>query len=154
LVIQRFRYVAVISMLLMLVCPSFARTKKTKHASHSSRSHRMGKKSAKTKPGAWKRKGQHEIEDERASAIQQALIREHYLSGSATGTWDDSTRAAMARYQADHGWQSKRIPDARALIKLGLGPNRTGALTPNASELAASPALPASDAGMVGAPQQ
>jgi peptidoglycan hydrolase-like protein with peptidoglycan-binding domain len=142
-------------MLLMLVCPSFAKTKKAKHASsHSTRSHRLGRKSAKTKPGAWKRKGQHEIDDDRASAIQQALIREHYLSGSATGTWDDSTRSAMARYQADHGWQSKRIPDARALIKLGLGPNRTGALTSSGSEMAASPVLPASDAGMAEAPQQ
>jgi len=27
------------------------------------------------------------------------------------------------KYQADHGWQSKVIPDSRALIKLGLGPN-------------------------------
>lgn len=29
----------------------------------------------------------------------------------------------MARYQADHGWQSKVTPDSRALIKLGLGPS-------------------------------
>ncbi len=29
----------------------------------------------------------------------------------------------MARFQADHGWQSKITPDSRALIKLGLGPD-------------------------------
>jgi len=31
-----------------------------------------------------------------------------------------ATQAAMQRYQADQGWQSKTTPDARALIKLGL----------------------------------
>ena len=29
----------------------------------------------------------------------------------------------MTKYQADNGWQTKVIPDSRALIKLGLGPN-------------------------------
>jgi peptidoglycan hydrolase-like protein with peptidoglycan-binding domain len=144
-------------MLLVLACPSFAKTKKAKHgSSHSTRSHRFGKKKASAKPGAWKRHGQHEIDDDRAVAIQQALIREHYLAGSASGSWDDSTRAAMARYQADNGWQSKRIPDARALIKLGLGPNHSdSSLSTPSSVMAASPVLPASDAGAsLGAPQQ
>ena len=29
----------------------------------------------------------------------------------------------MQKYQADNGWQTKLIPDSRAIIKLGLGPN-------------------------------
>ena len=29
----------------------------------------------------------------------------------------------MQRYQSDHGWQTKLIPDSRAIIKLGLGPH-------------------------------
>ena len=29
----------------------------------------------------------------------------------------------MQKYQSDHGWQTKLIPDSRAIIKLGLGPN-------------------------------
>jgi Putative peptidoglycan binding domain len=67
--------------------------------------------------------GQRQIEPERATEIQNALIREHYLPGPASGQWDSSTEAAMQKYQADHGWQTKLTPDSRALIKLGLGPH-------------------------------
>jgi len=28
----------------------------------------------------------------------------------------------MQKMQADNGWQTKMIPDSRAIIKLGLGP--------------------------------
>ncbi|HET7871438.1 MAG TPA: peptidoglycan-binding domain-containing protein [Terriglobales bacterium] len=76
-----------------------------------------------SRKGSWKRKGQQAIQPERARAIQEALIREHYLTGEATGTWDARTQAALVKYQADNGWQSKVTPDSRALIKLGLGPN-------------------------------
>ena len=47
----------------------------------------------------------------------------------------------MQRYQADHGWQTKLMPDSRALISLGLGP----ASTPS-NAVAASEARPASSA--------
>jgi hypothetical protein len=66
--------------------------------------------------------GQRQIDPDRAREIQTALIREHYLSGPASGQWDATTEAAMQKYQADHGWQTKLTPDSRALIKLGLGP--------------------------------
>ncbi len=66
--------------------------------------------------------GQRQIDPDRAREIQTALIREHYLSGPASGQWDAITEAAMQKYQADHGWQTKLTPDSRALIKLGLGP--------------------------------
>lgn len=39
----------------------------------------------------------------------------------------------MQRYQADHGWQSKTTPDARALIKLGLGPSHDHLLNPESA---------------------
>jgi len=58
----------------------------------------------------------------RVEQIQAALIREHYLTGQPNGEWNEETQAAMRKYQADHGWQTKLLPDARALIKLGLGP--------------------------------
>jgi peptidoglycan hydrolase-like protein with peptidoglycan-binding domain len=80
-------------------------------------------KRRRSRKGAWKRKGQQVIQPERAQAIQEALIREHYLTGEPTGKWDARTEAAMVRYQADNGWQSKVTPDSRALIKLGLGPD-------------------------------
>ncbi len=59
----------------------------------------------------------------RVLEIQQALVREKYLTGEPSGTWDARTQEAMVRYQATNGWQSKVTPDSRALIKLGLGPN-------------------------------
>ncbi len=100
------------------------------HASH----HRHGKARVK-KAGAWKKHGQHEIDNSRATAIQQALIREKYMTGEPSGLWDSNTRSAMAKYQAAQGWQAKRVPDARALIKLGLGPTQ---VANPATELAAT----------------
>jgi peptidoglycan hydrolase-like protein with peptidoglycan-binding domain len=80
-----------------------------------------------------KKRGQQAIDGERARAIQEALIREHYMQGEPTGTWDSSTQSAMQRYQADHGWQSKTTPDSRALIKLGLGPSHDHLLNPESA---------------------
>jgi len=75
--------------------------------------------------------GQRQIDSARATEIQSALIREHYLSGSPTGAWDAESQAAMTKFQADQGWQTKITPDSRALIKLGLGPNQeSGKLQP------------------------
>lgn len=77
-------------------------------------------------------RGQQVMEPSRITEIQQALIREHYLSGEANGQWDERTKAAMTKYQADQGWQTKLLPDARALKKLGLGPDYSNAI--NAKE--------------------
>jgi peptidoglycan hydrolase-like protein with peptidoglycan-binding domain len=73
------------------------------------------------------------MEPARIQEIQEALIREHYLSGEATGKWDTKSEEAMRRYQADHGWQSKTVPDSRALIKLGLGPSKDHLLNPESA---------------------
>jgi hypothetical protein len=78
-------------------------------------------------------RGQQKIDSERALAIQEALIREHYLSGEATGVWNQASEEAMRRYQADQGWQSKTVPDSRALIKLGLGPSKDHLLNPESA---------------------
>lgn len=102
---------------------STARTGKSTHASS-----RNGKNKKKTA------RGQQKIDTERAQAIQEALVREHYLSNSAaSGTWNESSEAAMRRYQADHGWQSKTVPDSRALISLGLGPSQDHLLNPESA---------------------
>jgi len=107
---------------------SSASTSATKTSTHttSSGKHSSRKKSAKTR-------GQQKIDSERAQAIQEALIREHYMSGEATGTWNQASEEAMRRYQADHGWQSKTVPDSRALIKLGLGPSKDHLLNPESA---------------------
>ncbi len=85
--------------------------------------HRHGKRKA-----SWKKKGQQAIKPERAMEIQQALIREKYLTGEPNGVWDARTQAALVKYQADNGWQTKVVPDSRAIIKLGLGPNYSAEL--------------------------
>lgn len=78
-------------------------------------------------------RGQQKIDSQRALEIQEALIREHYLTGKPTGVWNDQTQQAMQRYQADNNWQSKTTPDARALIKLGLGPDHQHLLNPESA---------------------
>lgn len=85
--------------------PTSPRSYKAHHSPHSSR-----------KPAI-----AHAIESERATQIQTALIRSGYLSGAPSGLWNDDTQRAMQKYQADNGWQTKLIPDSRAIIKLGLG---------------------------------
>lgn len=96
------------------------RTAKSASTKSGAASHKKGKRSRR---GAWKRKGQQGMKPERVTEIQEALIREKYLTGEPSGNWDARTQAAMIRYQADNGWQAKVTPDSRALIKLGLGPN-------------------------------
>jgi hypothetical protein len=95
---------------------------------------------------SWKKKGQQGINSERATEIQQALIREKYLTGEPTGTWDSRTQAALVKYQGDNGWQTKVVPDSRALIKLGLGPNYSAELLngPPKATPAATPSTTAS----------
>ena len=80
---------------------------------------------------------QRAMDDGRATQIQSALIRAGYLSGSPTGHWDTSSEAAMQKLQGDNGWQTKLVPDSRALIKLGLGPT----LSPTPGQSFAAPAI-------------
>lgn len=78
--------------------------------------------SHKSKKATHIAQGQRGIDSDRATEIQTALIREHYLTGTPSGQWDADTEAAMQKYQSDHGWQTKLTPDSRAIITLGLGP--------------------------------
>ena len=80
-----------------------------------------------------RKRGQQAIDSERAREIQTALIRERYMDGEPSGSWDSATQEAMQRYQADQGWQAKTTPDARALIKLGLGPSHDHLLNPESA---------------------
>lgn len=84
---------------------------------------------------SWRRGGQQVIDPQRVREIQAALIREEYLAGRANGVWDQRSKSAMARFQADNRWQSKVVPDSRALIKLGLGPDRTRLLNPDTADM-------------------
>jgi hypothetical protein len=48
----------------------------------------------------------------------------------------------MQKVQADNGWQTKLVPDSRALIKLGLGP---AGINSSSLSLATQPASPGPD---------
>jgi hypothetical protein len=95
--------------------------------------HKSKRSRTKAKTRSSKKRGQKAIDADRTQQIQEALIREHYLKGEPSGTWDDATQAALRRYQAEQGWQSKTVPDSRALIKLGLGPNHDHLLNPESA---------------------
>lgn len=117
--------------------------------------HKTGKKTRKS--ANWRRKGQQKIDRQRALQIQTALIREHYMDGQPSGVWDETTQQAMQKYQADNGWQSKTTPDARALIKLGLGPDQEHLLNPEsamtsvpAAANSAPTSVPNADGGAAG----
>ncbi len=118
----------------LAISPAFgSRTHKLPTSSHSrATSSKKGKRKQVSKIH-----GQRAIDSDRATQIQAALIRQKYLNGEPTRQWDTQTQAAMRQYQSDHGWQTKLTPDSRALISLGLGPQRTETAT--ASHTASTP---------------
>jgi len=120
----------------LIAAPAFAshihRSPTASPATTSHKSHKATKKAPKLR-------GQQAIDAERVTQIQTALISAHYLTGEATGKWDDATIAAMQKFQADQGWQTKLTPDSRALVKLGLGPDYSNAINAKDSSFAAPP---------------
>jgi hypothetical protein len=133
--------------LLLLAVPSFALPHSTKtssrHHDHASLKHASLKRGAAKHTEGESATGKHRtglhlralthhdthhgydtvaMPTDRATQIQTALIKQGYMTGEPSGAWDASTVAAMQKLQGDNGWQTKITPDARALIKLGLGP--------------------------------
>ena len=104
------------ALLFSLSLPSVAMTHPRRGPTSHSKQPRSQSKSKHTS-------GQRSIDDSRATEIQNALIHSGYLSGEPSGHWDAQTEAAMQKFQADNGWQTKLVPDSRAIIKLGLGPS-------------------------------
>jgi hypothetical protein len=133
----------------LVTVPAFAAAKH--HSSHSkttsSHSATVHKTSAHTRgksqvSRSHRLHGQQAIDSQRVTQIQQALVREHYLNHEPNGEWDSATQAAMQKYQADQGWQTRLMPDSRALVKLGLGPDYSSAINAKDSSFAAPPASP------------
>jgi hypothetical protein len=123
----------------LCAAPAFATPTHKKSSSSHVRSsvHQSGKSTkASAKSRHTRLHGQQGIDPSRATEIQQALIREHYMTGEPTGQWDTTTMAAMQKYQSDQGWQTKLMPDSRALKKLGLGPDYSNAINANGSSFA------------------
>ena len=118
----------------LIAPPAFATNVHRSPTSGQTGSHKLMQSRHKTR----RPRGQQAIASERVTQIQQALIREHYLTGEADGKWDATTIAAMQKYQADHGWQTKLMPDSRALLKLGLGADYSTAINAKGSTFAAA----------------
>jgi hypothetical protein len=117
---RKLRALLALSIIAGLAAPAFAGgvAAARKHRTRSL-TKPLGKHAASTKFEP----RQRSIDDERAAEIQYALIKAGYLSGSPSGHWDQDSITAMTKLQAANGWQTKLVPDSRALIKLGLGPS-------------------------------
>ncbi len=109
-----------------------ASVKLSKHK-HSAGKHSSSGQYARGKTKGKNKRGQQAIDSPGARQIQEALIDQHYMEGQPSGMWDAATQDALKRYQAAQGWQSKTVPDSRALIKLGLGPSKDGLLNPESA---------------------
>lgn len=119
------------------MAPGLAQAKSKKPGKSTASSSKQAKSSKRTshKRVSRKSRGQHAMDSERVREIQAALIREHYLEGEPDGVWNSRSKVAMQKYQSDQGWQSKVVPDSRALIKLGLGPDHAGLLNPDTAAI-------------------
>ncbi|HVA01545.1 MAG TPA: peptidoglycan-binding domain-containing protein [Terriglobia bacterium] len=103
------------------------------------------------------RRGHHlplvRLQPERVTEIQQALVRTGYLQEAPTGKWDAATRDAMQRYQQANGFRATGLPEAKPIMKLGLGPHplppslqplrSASASIPSETEASTSPSAPA-----------
>ena len=112
------------SAILLLTVPGIASIHSRRGPTAQHFSSRRVSKTSKPAP-------QRAIGDDRATEIQTALHHAGYLS-ETSGHCDSGTEAALEKYQADNGWQTKLIPDSRAIIKLGLGPNKVNSSEPGA----------------------
>lgn len=136
----------------LAVAPAFA-TRTTSKPAGKSHSRNSKRNAVRTK--SHKLHGQQVIDSARVTEIQRALIREHYMDGEPNGNWDATTQAAMQKFQGDQGWQTRLLPDSRALKKLGLGPDYSGAMNADGSSFAgpapASTIPPSQSAGFAAA---
>jgi len=86
-----------------------------------------GKKSSKHSK---RERGQKAPAPERISEIQTALAKDGSFAGTPNGKWDDSTVAAMKKFQTAHGLNPSGKLDAHTLQKLGLGSQTAGVAAP------------------------
>jgi Putative peptidoglycan binding domain len=96
--------------------------KATKRAVHRRASHRRHSSRHRRSRFRYRLARLH-LEPGRIEEIQKALIREGYLKQEANGRWDDATRSAMRNYQQANGFDVTGLPEAKPLMKLGLGPH-------------------------------
>ena len=98
-------------------------TRTTSHHRQSlspSRSRHSRRKAVTRRQPSWTRV---RLGSGRVEEIQGALSHAGYYQGEPTGTWDDRTRDAMRHYQSANGFGATGLPDAKSIMKLGLGPH-------------------------------
>ena len=99
---------------------------KSSASSSAKKSHR---KRASRRLSRWE-KGQKVPGADRITEIQQALAKDGSFSGTPNGKWDDTTTAAMRKFQDAHGLNPSGKLDAKTLQKLGLGSQTAGVAAP------------------------
>jgi peptidoglycan hydrolase-like protein with peptidoglycan-binding domain len=116
------------------VCGGLSATQSTSQGaskSSSGKTHRTSSSSKKTSSKAKARDhGQKAPTTERITEIQQALAKDGSFSAIPNGKWDDSTVAAMKKFQANHGLSASGRLDAPTLQKLGMGSQIAGVAAP------------------------
>ena len=122
-------------MLLLAAGPGVsAASESTQTASHgkssaSSSAKKSHRKRVSRKLSRWE-KGQKVPGADRITEIQQALAKDGSFSGTPNGKWDDTTTAAMRKFQDAHGLNPSGKLDAKTLQKLGLGSQTAGVAAP------------------------
>ena len=104
-------------------------TPKKKSPAGSSKAHRGTKNSSRYSK---RQRGQKAPTNDRISEIQTALAKDGSYTGQPNGKMDDSTVAALKKYQSAHGLNPTGRLDAVTLQKLGLGSSTAGVAPPQA----------------------
>ena len=107
-----------------------AQSSKKKGGPSASRSRHAATGKKSSKKSNRRQKGQKAPTTDRISEIQSALAKDGSYSATPTGKWDDSTVAAMKKFQGAHGLNPSGKLDAPTLQKLGLGSQTAGAAAP------------------------
>ncbi len=88
-----------------------------------SRRHRVARRRVSRRRRARARRRRIHLSDQRVTEIQQALAKAGYLKGKVDGKWGPVTAEAMRRFQQANGFDATGLPEAKTLMKLGLGPH-------------------------------
>jgi peptidoglycan hydrolase-like protein with peptidoglycan-binding domain len=135
------RILSVVLSLGLMAGAAYARTpqKSKSKTATAGKSHHKTRHRTRRARRTSRRRGQQAMAPSRVREIQAALIRENFLDGQPNGVWDSRSKQAMQRYQQQNGWQIKIVPDSRALIKLGLGPDRANLINPDTAAVSYIP---------------
>jgi len=128
---NRGRWTVPLALAVALCAHAATKTQKPaakKHATAKTTSksqvHRVGVRRRQPRTTSFRYRLAHlQMRSGRVQEIQSALAKGGYFQGEPSGKWDESTKAAMRQYQAANGFSPTGNPDAKSLMKLGLGPH-------------------------------